>query len=119
MMVAVFDDFPNAFGPAMRYELWRYDPADGLSWGYHWLNVVEAWAWFAIAAYVGIRFLRFRRSLVWEPCYVGLFVVFGVSDLWESRVVPMWLVAAKGVIFGGIVGVRWVVVRWLYPGRKL
>lgn len=113
----MFEDFPDEFVPAMQYELWRYDPSDGLATAYHWLNVCEAMAWFAIAAWVGIRFLRHRRSFLWEPLYVALFVVFGLSDLWESQVVPMWLVAAKGLIFGGIVAVRFPVVKRLYPGK--
>lgn len=114
----MFNDFPDEFLPAMRYVLWRHDPADGLASVYHWVNVVEACAWFLIAAYVGVRFLRHRRSFLWEPLYVLLFVAFGVSDLWESRVVPVWLIAAKGLIFAGIVAVRVPVVRRLYPGRK-
>ena len=114
----MFKDFPNEFWPAMRYELWRYDPNDGLGAAYHYVNVTEAWAWFGIAGYVGWRMIRHRRHLPLELTYVALFVVFGISDLWESQVVPMWLIAAKGLIFAGIVSVRWPLVKWHYVGAK-
>ncbi|MEM6459572.1 MAG: hypothetical protein AAF710_09300 [Planctomycetota bacterium] len=116
----MFDDFPREFWPAMAYVLWRYDPAsaDAVATAYHWLNVTEAFAWFAVAVYVGRRLVRHRRAVGWESAYVLLFVVFGVSDLVESRVVPVWLIAAKGLIFAGIVAVRWKLVRSYYPDAK-
>ncbi|MEM9882940.1 MAG: hypothetical protein AAF800_08490 [Planctomycetota bacterium] len=116
----MFDDFPNEFWPAMAYALWRYDAeaADWVAHAYHWLNVTEAFAWFAVAVYVGRRLVRQHRATVWESVYVMLFVVFGVSDLIESRVVPVWLIVAKGLIFAGIVGVRWKLVKDHYPQAK-
>ncbi len=66
-----------------------------------------------------LRFLRHCKSFLWEPLYVLLFVIFGISDLWESQVVPVWLVAAKGLIFLGIIAVRVPIVMRLYPGKKL
>ena len=114
----MFKDFPNEFWPAMGYELWRYDPSDGLGAAYHYLNVAEAWAWFGIATYVGWRMIRHRKHLPLELTYIALFVVFGISDLWESQVVPMWLIAAKGLIFAGIVSVRWPLVKRHYVRAK-
>lgn len=114
----MFEDFPRAFWPALQYELWRYDPADSLTVAYHWLNVVEAMAWFMIALAVGRRMIRCRRSVGWESLYVLLFITFGLSDLWESRVVPMWLIAAKGLIFAGILAVRHQLMRHHYPDAK-
>lgn len=114
----MFDDFPHEIGPAMRYVLWRYDPHDALASGYHWLNVCEAIAWFAIAVFVGQRLVRQHKAVTLEAAYLLLFVLFGVSDLWESRVVPLWLIAAKGVIFAGILAVRWRLVKRHYVGAK-
>jgi len=114
----MFEDFPRAFWPAMRYELWRYDPADPLAAAYHWINVIEAVAWFVIALVVARRLVRDRRSMGWEVAYILLFIAFGVSDLWESRVVPVWLIAAKGLIFAGILTVRHHLIRHHYPDAK-
>lgn len=114
----MFADFPREFWPALRYVLWRYDPSDTLSAGYHWINVAEAVAWFVIAAVVVRRMRRQHKAVRWEAVYALLFIVFGVSDLWESRVVPVWLVAAKGLIFAGIVAVRHVLVKRYYVGAK-
>ena len=114
----MFDDFPREFWPAMRYVLWRYDPSDALAVGYHWLNLCEAVAWFVIAAVVARRMFKHRRAPVWESLYVTLFVVFGLSDVYEAYAVPLWLIAAKGFIFMGIVAVRAVLVKRHYPGAK-
>ena len=65
------------------------------------------------------RHLRRTTGGVWDWVYVALFAVFGLSDVLESQVVPMWLLAAKGLIFAGIVAVRWIVVRRYYPGSKM
>ena len=62
--------------------------------------------------------VRHRRSLGWESLYVALFIVFGISDVWEAYVVPLWLIAAKGLIFVGIIAVRAVLVGRYYPGAK-
>ncbi len=109
---------PREFWPAMRHVLWRYDPSDPLNAAYHWLNVAEAGAWFGIAGYVAWRFAKHRKSAGWELGYAALFLVFGASDVWESRQVPMWLIAAKGVIFLAIVLVRREVLRRCYPDAK-
>ena len=114
----MFNDFPREFWPAMRYVLWRYDANDALAVGYHWLNLCEAIAWFVIAGIVGWRMVRQHRAVAWELVYVGLFIAFGLSDVWESYQVPLWLIAAKGLIFGGIVMVRAVLVKRYYPGAK-
>lgn len=124
---SLFPEMPDQFWPAMRHVLWRVDPEDALSIGYSTLNVVEAIAWFAVAVWVLVRLKRRKpvggalglSGAAWCRIYALAFVVFGLSDVMESQVVPVWLVAAKGVIFAAIVGIRFVVVRKCYPGAKM
>ncbi|MEO1235445.1 MAG: hypothetical protein AAFX76_01515 [Planctomycetota bacterium] len=114
----MFDDFPREFWPAMQYVLWRYEAQDGLAIGYHWLNLAEAVAWFVVAAVVARRLVRRHRRPGWEAVYVGLFVLFGLSDVFEAYRVPVWLVAAKGLNFAAIVAVRRFIVRRVYAGSR-
>ncbi|MEM8782179.1 MAG: hypothetical protein AAGE65_04910 [Planctomycetota bacterium] len=113
----MFDDIPSEFWPAMRHVLWRYDANDALAVAYSYLNVAEAIAWFVIAAWV-VRRAWVDPKTAWEWAYALAFVVFGLSDVWESYAVPMWLIAAKGLIFAAILGLRWRVKRDR-PGLKL
>ncbi|MEM1098012.1 MAG: hypothetical protein AAGH92_04415 [Planctomycetota bacterium] len=101
----------------MRHVLWRYEGGDALAMAYSYLNVTEAIAWFIIAVWVTRRAFRDPKT-TWEWAYAGAFAVFGVSDVWESYAVPIWLIAAKGVIFGLILALRWRVKRDR-PGLKL
>lgn len=114
----MFEDFPREFFPVMHYELWRYRPDDALAHAYHWLNVCEAFAWFFIAALVARRLIRQHLAPCWESVYFFLFIAFGVSDLWESQAVPVWLIAAKGLIFTGIVLSRRVLIKHHYREAK-
>ncbi|MEM6553002.1 MAG: hypothetical protein AAF750_12870 [Planctomycetota bacterium] len=114
----LFGDVPSGFWAAMGHVLWGVDYGDALAVGYSVLNLCEAVAWFAVAVWV-IRRHRRRGGGRWDWVYAGLFVVFGLTDVMESQVVPLWLVAVKGVVFGGIVGVRFVVVRRYYVGAKM
>ncbi|MEM9417680.1 MAG: hypothetical protein AAGA25_01325 [Planctomycetota bacterium] len=114
----MFEDFPSDFWPAMQYELWRYREGDPLAVAYHWLNICEAIVWFIIAGIVARRLFQEHRAPLWEVYYLGLFVVFGVSDLWEAQVIPVWLIVAKGIIFLNIVGVRRVLIRRFYPEAR-
>ncbi len=113
----MFDDVPREFVPALRYVLWAYDADDWLAVGYSALNVAEAIAWFVIAAWVARRAWRDPKT-PWEWAYALAFVAFGVSDVWESYRVPIWLIAAKGVILAAILLLRLRVKR-ARPGLKL
>lgn len=115
---ALFPDFPRSLWPAMVYELWRYTPGDPLGLAYRLLNLAEAAAWFVIAAGVGVRAVRLRRAPRAETLYVLLFALFGLSDVWEAHAVPLWLIAAKGLIFAGILLVRRHLLKHAYPGRR-
>ena len=114
----VFRDVPGEFWPAMVHVLWRVDYGDPVAAAYSILNLLEALAWFGVAGWVIRRRLRRGRSRI-EWVYAGLFVAFGLTDVVESQLVPIWLIAVKGMIFGGILGVRWIVVKRCYPGAKM
>ena len=114
----MFDDFPKEFWPALCYELWRYDPDHAVAVGYHWLNICEGFAWFAIAIYVVLRMIQYHESPKWEVAYAVFFVLFGISDLWESRVVPVWLIPIKGLILTGILTARHRLVKHHYQNAK-
>ena len=118
MFESLFADVPREFIPAMLHVLWRVDYTDPLAAGYSVLNLLEAAAWFGVAVWV-LRRHRRKPGGPWNYAYALLFAVFGASDVWESQQVPMWLIAAKGLIFTGIVAARWVVVTRYYPGAKM
>jgi len=71
-----------------------------------------------VAIWVMRRHWR-KEGGAWDYVYALLFVIFGITDFIESQVVPLWLIASKGLIFGGILIVRWIVVRQYYPGAKM
>ncbi|MEO0586524.1 MAG: hypothetical protein AAF078_02695 [Planctomycetota bacterium] len=118
MVQELFGEVPGEFWPAMMHVLWRVDYGDPLAAAYSAVNLLEAVAWFGVAGWVVRRHVR-EGGGAWNFAYAAAFVVFGVSDVVESQVVPMWLIAAKGLIFGVIVWLRWEVLRRYYPGRKL
>jgi len=97
--------------------LWRYDPTATDAVIYSWFNVAEAVAWFAIAGYVLGRFAKYRRTGL-EVVYGVTFILFGISDLWESYIVQPWLIGVKGLIFIGLVAMRMRLVRRHYVGWK-
>lgn len=101
----------------MRHVLWRYDDSNPLAVAYSYLNVAEAVAWFAIAGWIARRAWLDPKTH-WEWAYAFALVVFGVSDVWESYAVPMWLIAAKGMIFATILLLRWPIKKQR-PGMKL
>ena len=118
MWASLFEGMPSGFWPIMRHVLWRVDYGDALAAGYSVLNMLEAVAWFAVAAWVVRRHVR-KRGGRWDWVYAGLFAVFGLTDVVESQVVPVWLVGVKGLVFVLILLVRWVVVRRYYVGAKM
>ncbi|MEM9253067.1 MAG: hypothetical protein AAGB29_12020 [Planctomycetota bacterium] len=118
MFEELLRNVPSDFWGAMAHVLWRVDYADPLSATYSVINLLEAVAWFAVAAWVLRRHVK-QGGGGWNYAYAAAFVVFGLSDVLESQMVPIWLVAAKGVIFGLILWLRYEVLRRYYPGRKL
>ena len=77
-----------------------------------------------MAGWVLRRRVRDKHGLTdtarpWEHAYALSFLVFGLSDVLESQVVPLWLVAAKGLIFAALLICRWQVVTRYYPEAKL
>ena len=102
----------------MRHVLWRVDYDDALATGYSALNLLEACAWFAVAVWVIYRHVK-QGGGAWNFAYAAAFFVFGLSDVMESQIVPIWLIAVKGIIFCTILWIRWEVLRRYYPGRKL
>lgn len=115
----LFGDLPPGLWPALQHVVWRVDYASPLATGYSILNLLEAIAWFAVAAWVLRRHFKRDTGGAWDYAYFALFVVFGLSDVMESQLVPLWLIAAKGAIFIAILLVRWIVVRRYYPGAKM
>lgn len=117
-MDAMFDVPADAdFWAWMAHPLWRYGPTIDARI-YAGFNLVEAAAWFAIAAWALRRYVGHRRSLV-EPLYVALLVVFGFSDVLESHRVTLWLVLAKLLIFSNLIVTRLYLVRVHYPGWRM
>lgn len=109
---------PDAdFWTWMAHPIWRYS-AEPEAAVYSWFNVAEALAWWGIAGYALIRYVRCRRSRV-EPLYIALLLVFGLSDVVESTGVTAWLVLCKGLIFSNLVVTRLYLVRVFYPDHAL
>ena len=105
------------FWQLMAHPFWWYAP--GLEAAiYSWFNVAEALAWWAIAVYVGVRWLRQRRSR-FEPLYVFMFVLFGGTDIAESFAVTLWLLLVKGLVFSNLLVLRAYLIRDFYPDAKL
>jgi hypothetical protein len=80
----------------------------------YWFNLLEGVVWFGIGGYVFNRFLKNRKSHL-EIVYAMLFCVFGLTDFREIYDLPVWLFAAKAVIFGAIILVR--IRLWPYYNR--
>ncbi len=114
----LFRDMPGEFWPAMGHVLWRLDPSDPLALGYCVLNLLEAAAWFVVAGWVVRRHYR-RGGGAWDWAYAAAFVLFGASDVVESQIVPVWLIAAKGILFATILVLRAIVIRRYYPGARM
>jgi hypothetical protein len=114
----LFGGIPHDFWGAMGHVLWRVNYGDPLAASYSVVNLLEACAWLTVAAWVIRRHVK-QGGGVWNFAYAAAFVVFGLSDVMESQIVPIWLIAAKGFIFATILWLRWVVLRRYYPGQKL
>jgi hypothetical protein len=84
---------------------------------YFGFNALEAIAWFVFAAIVLRRWFKHRHSPI-EWLYSGLFVLFGLSDVMELFVYPVWLLLAKAVVLVGLLVCRHRLIKQHYQGAK-
>lgn len=117
MVVAMFFPENASFIEMMVHPLWKFDSRNITDLIYSWFNVTEGIAWLAIALYVFRRYLVHQKTNL-EIIYTLLFIVFGISDFWESYIVQLWLIMTKGLIFAGIIIVRFRLVRKHYAGYR-
>ncbi|TFG50285.1 MAG: hypothetical protein E4H40_01620 [Candidatus Brocadiia bacterium] len=85
----------------------------GFSLFYGPFNIAEAAAWYIIAGYVILRFLKNQRT-PFEILYAASFVAFGTTDILEATSLPVWLLIAKGIILVSILLLRKKVISF-YP----
>ena len=114
----LFPAFPDTFRAAMVHPLWTGDTSSLGSNLYSALNLLEAVAWWAVALVVGRRALREQRAPLLEGIYVAAFVIFGLTDVIESRVVNLALIGGKGLNFALILVLRAMIRRGPYADRK-
>ena len=84
---------------------------------YFGFNALEAVAWFTFATIVLVRWSHFRKSWL-ELMYSLLFVLFGISDVIEIFIYPLWLLIAKAAILVSLLLARRHLVQNHYSGRK-
>ncbi len=85
-------------------------------WVYIIFNLLEGIAWLAIGGYVlrrGLAHCLIRDEII----YFATFVLFGITDFCEMHFMPVWLLAAKGIILTAILVYRKKVLT-KYPGLK-
>jgi hypothetical protein len=102
------------------YKLIEHNYAEGGFWveAYWWFNILEAIFWCAVGIYMLNRYLDNKKSR-WELAYVGLFFLFGLTDVREVADLPVWLLLFKGSILAGIIITRTYLVRNFYRGAKM
>jgi hypothetical protein len=102
---------------------WSWSRADNEP--YTWIdiacrdfNFVEAACWFLFAAFVLLRWQKYRRSSL-ELGYALAFVLFGVSDLIEAWFLTSWLLWWKAINLVALYLLRRSVMRRFYPDAKV
>ncbi len=81
--------------------------------GFNW---IEACCWFAFAAFILIRHLRFRRTW-FEPMYALSFLVFGLTDVVETGGLTVLLLLLKMMCVIALIALRHLVIQH-HPGWR-
>ena len=104
------------------FQVWWKYPLPGDPWfsiPYHFFNLFEGSCWAILAGLVLRRlFLIHRRSSI-ELAYAAAFFTFGLTDFREAYELASWLVWLKLVNLIGLILLRRVVMKRLYPASKL
>ena len=105
------------------WELFNYpliDPSSAALAGYSWMytrfNLLEATIWFGVAAFIFVRYARYRKTW-YELQYAAAFILFGFTDILETHATTLWLLAFKGACLLAILLGRKLVLE-SYPTAK-
>ena len=82
---------------------------------YFSFNALEAVCWGVFALLVLLRWKKHRHSRL-ELFYALLFLLFGISDVIEIFVYPIWLLLAKGLVLFGLWWCRKTLIARFYSG---